>query len=159
MIGFIRFHEKPIHMNRHTSILTFLFILCFTFVGLPSVTAQDAVLGEWWNGEKDGKVTMYKKGDKIYGKISWANDPRKDTKNPDKSLRSRDVVGSDVFTNFSYDASEKEWVDGEVYDPKNGKTYSCMMWLEKNNPNKLNIRGYVLGMTFLGRTEIFTRVE
>ncbi|MEM6763696.1 MAG: DUF2147 domain-containing protein [Bacteroidota bacterium] len=146
-------------MTRQKSTYLLLLLLGFSFLSIPQVFSQDGSVGKWWNPEKDGIVTIYKKGDKYYGKISWAKNPRKDTKNPDTSLRSRDVVGSDIFTNFSWDAGEKEWIDGEVYDPKNGKSYSCYMWLEKNNPNKLHVRGYVMGMTFLGRTEIFTKVE
>jgi uncharacterized protein (DUF2147 family) len=45
------------------------------------------------------------------------------------------------------------WEDGKIYDPKNGKTYSCKMTLEGN---ELKVRGYV-GFSLLGRTTVWTR--
>jgi uncharacterized protein (DUF2147 family) len=37
-----------------------------------------------------------------------------------------------------------------------GKTYDCYMWFE-DDPDILFIKGYVLGMKFLGRQTIWTR--
>jgi hypothetical protein len=45
------------------------------------------------------------------------------------------------------------WSQGKIYDPKNGKTYSCKMTLEGN---ELKVRGYV-GFSLLGRTTVWTR--
>jgi len=33
--------------------------------------AKDAVVGEWLSENKDGKVLIFKQGDKFFGKISW----------------------------------------------------------------------------------------
>ena len=49
-----------------------------------------------------------------------------------------------------------EWEDGKILDPENGKIYTVSMWLDSENPNKLNVRGYI-GIFF--RTQKWNRVE
>ena len=39
------------------------------------------------------------------------------------------------------------WRQGRIYDPENGKTYKCLMWLDDE---ELVIKGYI-GVTVLGR--------
>ena len=51
---------------------------------------------------------------------------------------------------------DKNYEDGEITDPENGKTYSCYVKLE--NTNKLKIRGYI-GFSLLGRTEYWYRLN
>lgn len=108
---------------------------------------QDAVLGVWFNAEKDGKVQIYKQGSKYYGKIVWSKNPRKDTENPDPKLRTQELIGATILKDFNFKG--KSWEDGTIYDPKNGKTYSCI--IKAKGPNSLDIRGFV-GISLLGRT-------
>lgn len=119
--------------------------------------AQDQILGKWWTPEKDGKLEVYKTGSKYYGGIIWGkNGTRKDTKNPDPSLRNQTIVGSTILKDFVYDAEDKVWNKGTIYDPNNGKTYDCKISLSRNQ-QEMNVRGYI-GISLLGRTETFTRV-
>jgi len=67
-------------------------------------------------------------------------------------LRSREVLGIELLTNFKY--TDGEYTNGLIYDPESGKTYNCNMNL---NGNQLKVRGYV-GIPLFGRTEIFERV-
>ncbi|MEO9258452.1 MAG: DUF2147 domain-containing protein [Crocinitomicaceae bacterium] len=39
--------------------------------------------------------------------------------------------------------SDGEWSGGTVVDPASGKVYSCKIWLDPNNANFLNLRGYI----------------
>lgn len=126
----------------------------------------DDLVGVWYNEEKDGKVEVFKKSDgKYYGKIVWVkndfNDdgskPKKDRKNPDEKLRNRTVNGLVILTGLQWDSSDKEWQDGQIYDTKSGKTYSCYCKLQKDGT--LYFKGYVLGMTFLGRSTVWTRAK
>ena len=59
-----------------------------------------------------------------------------------------------MLKGFSFD--DGEWVDGSIYDPKTGKTYSCKMTLKGND--KLSVRGYI-GISLIGRTDVWTRVK
>ena len=137
------------------------FMLMILLISTGKMFAQNAdkVLGVWLNAEKDAKVEIYKTGDKYYGKILWGKNiyepdgktARTDLKNPDPKLRSRSLVNLVILNNFKFD--DGEWNGGKIYDPKSGKTYSCIM---KFNGSSLEIKGYV-GITLLGRTTVWTR--
>mgnify|MGYP006203213083 CR=1 FL=1 len=49
-----------------------------------------------------------------------------------------------------------EYVGGKVTDPKTGKVYKCKIWVEKDNPDLLNVRGYI---SILYRTQVWERVK
>ncbi|THU40525.1 DUF2147 domain-containing protein [Niastella caeni] len=137
-----------------------LFIL---LAGMKPAFSQnaDAVVGNWLNAEKDAKVQIYKAGGKYYGKIVWLKEPneadgktpKKDKKNSSEALRSRPILNLVILTEFTYD--DGKWDDGEIYDPKSGKTYSSNMKLKGD---KLEIRGYV-GISAFGRTTTWTRAS
>jgi len=61
-------------------------------------------------------------------------------------------LGLEILKNFKYKGTN-EWTGGRIYDPKNGKTYSCNMRLEGDT---LKVRGYI-GISVLGRTTVWTR--
>jgi uncharacterized protein (DUF2147 family) len=118
--------------------------------------AQDQALGMYFTPEKDGKIQIYKEGNKYFGKIvPINNNNRKDINNPDEKLRSQPLAGLAFMKNFEYNG--KEWENGTIYDPDNGKTYSSSMWFENNDYSKLKVRGFI-GFSLLGRTAVFERV-
>ena len=128
-------------------------MLFFTIsIAWAQTSPADAVLGTWLSADKDGKVQIYKQGNKYFGKLVWMKTPRKDTENPDAKLRSKDLQGVVLLNNFEYNG--KTWEDGTIYDPKNGKTYSCI--IKKKDANTLDIRGYI-GISLIGRTTTWTR--
>ena len=117
-------------------------------------SGPDVILGEWLSQEKDGKISIYKQGDKYYGKISWGKTPgKKDTNNPDAKLKNRDLIGLVILHDFKFTGSS--WEDGKIYDPKSGKTYDCILKSKENN-KILEIRGYI-GSPMFGRTATWTR--
>jgi len=145
-------------MTKRTGILPMLFIL-FLSVSAAAQNA-DAILGSWANPSGEDHILVYKRGSKYFGKLDWIkipNDetgkPKTDKNNPDENLRSRPEWGLELLKDFSYDG-DNVYNDGTIYDPKNGKTYSCKMTLEGNT---LRIRGYI-GISLFGRSEIWTRV-
>src|SRR5690349_13062248 len=127
-------------------------ISLFGFSPVSNVNPND-ITGIYWSPKKDGKIELYKKGNKYYGKTIWGKN-RKDTKNPDPKLRDREIIGLEFLKDFVFDGKE-EWVNGTVYDPQSGKTYSCKMWLEDGN---LKLKGYI-GVSLLGRTETLERIK
>jgi uncharacterized protein (DUF2147 family) len=70
-----------------------------------------------------------------------------DKNNGNESLRKRTVVGMQMLSNLKF--QNGEWVDGSIYDPESGNNYSCKAAM---SGSKLDLRGYILGMPFLGRT-------
>jgi uncharacterized protein (DUF2147 family) len=143
--------------------LSFLVLLCGLLNIMPALAQNaDAILGKWVNPSGEGQIQIYKKGNLYYGKLVWLkfpNDevtdkPKLDKNNPDKNLQGRPVLGLEILKNFKFDGDDV-YEDGNIYDPKNGKDYSCKMTL---NGNKLKIRGYI-GISLLGRSEVWTRVK
>jgi len=64
-------------------------------------------------------------------------------------------MGLPILRNFVKTGDDK-YDDGEIYDPKNGKTYSCT--ITYRNDKELGVRGYI-GISLLGRTTTLTRAE
>jgi uncharacterized protein (DUF2147 family) len=135
---------------------TLLILLSTLFLQANSFanSGPDAIVGEWLSQEKDGKISIYKQGDKFYGKISWGKTPgKKDVNNPESKLKNRDLIGLVILQDFKYTGSA--WEEGKIYDPKSGKTYDCILKVKDNN-KVLEIRGYV-GVPMFGRTATWTR--
>ncbi len=123
------------------------------------INAQD-VLGKWNSmdpdtGMKESVIEIYKKGDKIYGKIIEI------VKEEDKDKTCIECTGKDknqpinglvIMRGLSKD--DDEWNGGKILDPKNGKFYKCYVSLESHN--KLKLRGYI-GISIIGRTEYWYR--
>ena len=135
--------------------------LLFAFACLLGFSQTNTdIAGEWYNAEKDAVITLFEDGKTVSGKITWMkfpNDedgnPKTDPLNPDESLRSRARMGMVMISGFAYD-EDNVWNDGELYDPKKGKTYSGMMTLK--DENTLDLRGYI-GFSFIGRSSTWTR--
>jgi uncharacterized protein (DUF2147 family) len=141
----------------------FKFILIsLIFTSLCSIYSQESnIVGSWLNQEGTSHIRIFKATDgKYYGKITWLRDnPKKlDFNNPDESKRSVPLLDLIILKGFTFDTNNKQWVDGSIYDPKNGKTYDCFMWFDEN-PDILFIKGFVLGMRFIGRETKWQKVK
>ena len=140
-----------------------LFLLAL--LSLPmGAFAQMGILGTWLDAEKRGQVEIYRsENGKYYGKIVWLktpNDPKTgkpqlDDKNPDPALRNRPVMGLVVLRSF-HEQSPTVLTDGYIYNPKDNKTYACILTLK--DPATLYVRGYI-GISLIGKTETWTRVK
>lgn len=111
--------------------------------------------GIYWNEEKNAKVEIYEEQGKIFGKVIWQENPRKDVNNPDPALQQRELPGLIILRDFTSNG-KGTWTGGRVYSPDNGKTYKGKMWLTKEG--HLKMRGYI-GISMLGRSAILERVE
>jgi len=127
-------------------------------------SGPERVKGYWLTEKGTSQIWIYlAKNGKYYGKIVWLEEPnengapKKDKENPDEELKSRPLMDLLLLKGFSYDSGDKEWVDGTIYDPESGKTYDCYMWFEDGDFNKLKIKGFVMGMRFMGRETTWTR--
>jgi uncharacterized protein (DUF2147 family) len=143
-------------MKRSGFALIFLFFTYFT-----SLLAQEsAIVATWWNAEKTSHIRIFKATNgKYYGKIEYLKEEpdRLDINNPDKNHQSDPLLGLLILRGFNYDKAKSQWTGGTIYDPDNGKTYDCYMWFEEGT-EILFIKGYVLGMRFIGRETQWTRV-
>jgi len=124
---------------------------------------QDDILGVWLNEDEDAHIEIYKEGELYFGKIIWlkfpideeTGKPKLDKHNPDPELQKRPSLGIKLLTDFEWDG-DNEWDEGDIYDPKSGKTYSCYIVMKEYD--LLKIRGYI-GISLIGRTTYWTRVK
>ena len=128
-----------------------------------TAASGDAILGTWYNGEKSSKIVIVKTKSGAYqGYIDWLKTPldesgkaKLDPKNPDKTLRSRPLMGMVVLTGLKSKGDNK-FDGGKIYDPKSGNTYSCKG--ELKGANTLALRGFI-GVSLVGRTDTWTRAK
>ncbi len=115
-------------------------IICLVLALMSVAGYAQNVLGKWVTTDNESNVEIYQSGDKLYGKIIWLKrgEGQLDVHNPDKSLRSRKLLGVNILTGLT--KNDKKWEGGKIYNPMNGKTYKCAIWLEGNT---LKVRGYV----------------
>lgn len=124
--------------------------------------APDEVIGLWATEKGKAHVEIFRQDESHYaGRIVWLKEPRyppddpeaglpkHDRENPAPDLRDRPIEGLQIMRDFEY-AGDGRWEGGRIYDPENGKTYKCVMWLTESGT--LKVRGYV-GFALLGRTE------
>lgn len=136
-------------------------VLTITSISLSAKAQTDQIEGLWYNDIKSGKILITKAPNgKFYGKVVWLREPLKNGKpkvdelNQDPKLRSRPRLGLPVLADFEKDG-DKKYTNGTIYDPLNGKTYSCTMTYKGKT---LDIRGYI-GISLFGRTTTWTRAE
>ena len=126
-------------------------------------TTADSILGEYYlrddkNG--DSKVRFTKNARGTYDcTIIWIKEPNDpatgkpwlDSKNPDKSLRTRPLVGTKIVEGISY--SDGVWSGAKIYDPNRGLKANATIKLLKNG--KLEVSGKILG---IGETQVWDRL-
>ena len=135
-------------------------IIIALFAGLGIVLAQE-VIGKWKLDDGSAIVEVYKSGDSYNGKIVWLKDatmpdgsPVCDLNNPDKSLRSRKLMGLNMLSGLK--KTGDQYTQGSIYDPGNGKTYNCSMKVEGD---VLKVRGSLDKKGRIGRTMDWFRVK
>lgn len=132
---------------------------------VQAVEASD-IVGVYWTADKEAQVKIFlATNGKYSGKTVWMKEPNKpdgspklDEKNPNEELRTRERLGLVPLKYFEFNEEEQRWENGTVYDPNNGKTYDGYMKFADGDKNRLLLRGYISGMTWLGRTSEWTRV-
>lgn len=127
---------------------------------MASASNSDDIVGIWLSASGEGKIQIYKEGDRYFGKLYWMKEPngpkgnpKLDNNNPDPTLRNKPLLGLVILKNFRY--NDGEWSGGLIYDPKNGKEYKS--YIKLKDPQTLSLRGYI-GISLLGRTELWKRV-
>jgi uncharacterized protein (DUF2147 family) len=122
---------------------------------------QNAV-GKWQvigsDGKPGGHVETYLENGKLFGRVTQIKPGRTDKDLCVKcsgELKNHLILGMIILRNFRPEGDD--WVDGTAVDPENGKEYKGKVWAVGND--QLNMRGFVLGITLLGRTETWVRIH
>ncbi len=141
-----------------------LFLVIAGFFGLNTFAQANKLVGLWLSQEENSHIEITQAANgQFVGKIVWLKEPndedgnpKLDKENPNANLKSRPLLNLEILKGFTYNERKKEWSDGTIYDPKNGKTYKAFMKLDDDNT--LSLRGFV-GIRALGRTSKWTRVK
>lgn len=138
-----------------------LFLLVFAL--MPFATraqnrlndSGDNIVGvyEAWQNKDHFKAKVVKLADGTYrGQVIWSEvdkdkngNKRLDTKNPDKSLRSKPMDEAILFSGLKYDAAKHEWNGTKVYDPQRG--VRAKMDAHFLDDGRLQIRGTFLAFS------------
>ncbi|MBA4239642.1 MAG: DUF2147 domain-containing protein [Sphingobacteriaceae bacterium] len=131
-----------------------IILLLFSF----SFFAQsgDLLIGTYMTDKNEGMVEITKRDNKYFGKLIWTKTPGKlDSNNPDDKQKTEKLAGKEILKDFAFDGKDL-WHNGTIYDPKNGKTYSCK--ITRDEKGNLNVRGYI-GVSMLGRTTFWVKVK
>lgn len=123
--------------------ITFLILVFPVFI-----FAQD-IFGKWKTvddetGEEKSIVEIYEDNGKVFGKIvKILNPKRKDAlcskcKGSDKGKPILDMV---IIKNIK--KNDTYYEGGTIFDPSKGKQYKCKLWLNEEDLNILNVRGYI----------------
>ncbi len=139
-------------------------ILLLSALTYSSIFAS-TIEGEWQtvddeSGKVKSVVKIYKSGDKLFGKIVEIFPEKDEDQNPlcDKcpesdSRKDKPMKGMEIIKNLTLD--DGVWVgDDSILDPEKGKLYDCKIWVDENDSNKLNVRGYI---GFFFRTQTWVK--
>ncbi|WP_299769693.1 DUF2147 domain-containing protein [uncultured Dokdonia sp.] len=140
----------------------FFVFICILFLTLKGYAQANDVFGTWTTvddqtGEHKATVEIYERDGKVYGKVVQIT--RESSRNnicdlcegEDKDVP---VIGMEFIKNLSF--KNGKYQGGTITDPGNGKVYRSKIWIDPDNPNRLNLRGYIL---FFYRTQQWIRVE
>ncbi|UAB83539.1 DUF2147 domain-containing protein [Zunongwangia sp. SCSIO 43204] len=140
-----------------------LFSVFFTaFAALNSVYAQDDVFGKWKCTNDEGKVNsivkIFKKEDgEVCGKvvrITKEEDRDKLCTECKGALKDKPIEGLQLMHGLKKEGDH--YAGGEIINPKSGKVYKVKIWVDEDNPDMLNVRGYV---AFFYKTMTWERAE
>jgi uncharacterized protein (DUF2147 family) len=123
---------------------------------VPNVSAQTGsapqIAGTWEAEDGRMKIEMFDAGRLIWGQRAVETDGKtfkRDTHNPDPKLRNRSLQGITILQNLKWDAKDRRWEGGTLYDGTSGRSISAHLRLVNG---KLEMRGY-MGSPMLGRTD------
>ncbi|EKF55733.1 hypothetical protein I215_05847 [Galbibacter marinus] len=137
-------------------------LLSFFLVLFIGAVQGQTVTGLWKTidddtGVEKSIVEIYQQDGKIYGKVKEIlNKDRADVvcDRCDGDKRNQPVQGMVIIEGMEKDGNQ--YSGGTILDPEKGKQYKCKLWVDEDNPNILNVRGYI---AFLYRTQYWKRVE
>jgi uncharacterized protein (DUF2147 family) len=143
--------------NNMKYLITFFLVL----LAFAKVSSQE-VIGTWktvddQTGVVKSHVEIYKRDGKIYGKVAQILD-KNALANPickscDGALKEAPILGLEIIQGLEKKGGV--YKGGDILDPETGKTYSCKIWLNEEDPDKLMVRGYV---AFFYRTQTWERL-
>ncbi len=117
-----------------TSVVILLFLTLSSFKTIDD--SADKIIGKWILPDNI-KIEIFKKNNKFYGKIidleGFNSGQTKDIKNPDKSLRNKELIGKIIISDLEYDSNLNQWINGTIYAPQKGIELNLKINYAKEN--------------------------
>jgi uncharacterized protein (DUF2147 family) len=130
---------------------------------VAAIHPSDLILGEWWTENRQGRLRFTRDKEGLFRGTTTCcvhtdkndkDNPGIDIHNPKPKLRSRSTVGIVLIWKLKYE--DGEYVDGYVYNPRDGKTYRFEAKIIDRET--LKIRGY-MGISLFGQNQIWKRAH
>lgn len=142
------------------SLVLTISILCVHI--LYAQNSPDAILGKWITETGNCIVDVFKIKDEYRASVVWFKDTGNkpmtewtDEHNPDKSLRTRKLLGMEVLRGLQFNPRENEYTGGVIYDATTGKKWNSVVWL--THDHLLKVKGYWL-FRWICQTKTFKKV-
>lgn len=148
-------------------------VLLSLLIGTFSFSSENPIIGKWITEKaKNGNqiiVEFYQKNDKYFGEISKLTIPlyeeghefegqkKMDLANQNPDLQKRTLEGIDFVSNFTYDKNKNKFINGNIYNPENGKTYYCSITFK--DENTIIVKGSLDKSGFIGSKQIWSRLK
>ena len=126
-------------------------LLSLLIITLSLTAYGQSCLGKWVTiddetNKKKSIVELYKEDGKMYGKITYlfpreGREPNAKCKECKDDRKNEPLLGLQIVRDLEWDGGA--WKKGTIVDPEDGKVYTLKMWIDKDNNNYLNVRGYI----------------
>ena len=108
--------------------------------------AQATIAGTWFTEDSSSKVTITQSGNAYSGKVTWVKvNGAVDSKNNDPALRTRPILGIDILTGCTGDATSAKGC--RIYAPRKGNSYDAELSLDKDGSLKVKVKAGIGGKT------------
>ena len=122
--------------------------MCVLFL-IPLTGLSQDVFGTWRTiddetGEAKSTVRIYEEKGKVFGEIiDIYNETDKNAlcENCEGDEYNKPVIGLVIIKDMAKEGDE--YTDGTIFDPERGKKYKCRLSIDEDNPDILEVRGYV----------------
>jgi uncharacterized protein (DUF2147 family) len=143
-------HLGVIRMSRLRFAGLALFATMFAQTAIQTASAADDSTGTWLTQAGDAKVKVAKCGGALCGTVVWLRQPMDtdtgkpavDSKNPNRALATRSIIGLQLFEGMRPDGANK-W-SGRIYNADDGQSYESHISLA--SPDTLKVEGCVGSM-------------
>jgi len=138
------------------------FVILFLVIILSFTVSSQSIFGKWKTidgetGEEKSIVEIYKENGKIFGKVVGILNPNDRNVLCDKCKGDEyntPVMGLVLMKNMQKEG--KYYKGGTIFDPERGKKYRCRLYIDKDKPDILQVRGYI---AFLYSSQYWKRVK
>lgn len=137
-------------------------VLLFIVYALPFSLFSQSIFGQWKTidgetGEEKSIVEIYEENGEVFGKVVDIIDP--DERNALCKKCKGEEYNTPVMGLVLIKHMQKEgkfYKGGTIFDPERGKKYRCRLAIDQDNPDILQVRGYI---AFLYSSQYWERVK